>query len=168
MIFHGDTSSFLLVLALGTSFPMIIALFFIRTIPLPTYEAGSRTEYTVVNEAGPIVDIEASTSAMLGHDNDSHTPLLSPTIEDPPPFIRHSEDDSLIRTSVELSPTRSTSPGTRRSRRHAHRPSFGSAAGMLDGSPNISGRRLWISADFWFLFVIMGLCKLIILAYVAF
>src|SRR5258708_5592737 len=33
--FPGDTSSFLLLLALGTSTPMIIGFFFVRPIPLP-------------------------------------------------------------------------------------------------------------------------------------
>lgn len=34
-VFPGDTSSFLLLLALGTSIPMIVGFFFIRPIPLP-------------------------------------------------------------------------------------------------------------------------------------
>lgn len=129
---------------------MIIGFFLVRTIPLPTYEVRN-SDYTIVNEVGPVVDLEASTSV---------TPLL--INEDPPPFTDQNHGDSHIQTSLELSPTRSSSPGmgsTGQSRNHAPRPSFGSAARMLDMAPNISGRRLWMSSDFLLFFVIMSLRK---------
>jgi hypothetical protein len=159
-MFPSNTSSFLLVLALGTSFPMIVGFFLIRPIPLPAYESYSNAEYSIVNEVAPVGDLE--TSAFLQHENDSHTPLLAS--EDPSTFTRNDHDTSSVRnsTSLELSPTRDDSPRmsrNRRSRSHAHRPSFGSAGRMLDTPPNISGRHLWMSGDFWLLFIIMSLCK---------
>jgi MFS family permease len=161
-IFRGNTSSFLLLLALGTSFPMIIGFFLVRSISLPAYEARNSAEYTIVNEAGPIVDLGSSASVIPHHEHDSHTPLLASTDEDPSLFIHHDHGESPVRTSLELSPTRSSSPGmrsTKQSRSHAPRPSLGSTARMLDMPPNISGRQLWMSSDFLLFFTIMSLCK---------
>ncbi|KAF8505422.1 MFS general substrate transporter [Russula emetica] len=49
-LFPGNTSDFLLVLALGTAIPMIFGFFFVRIIPLPSHgatavEAGSSSNY---------------------------------------------------------------------------------------------------------------------------
>jgi hypothetical protein len=49
-LFPGNTSDFLLVLALGTAIPMIFGFFFVRIIPLPSHmttavEVGSSNNY---------------------------------------------------------------------------------------------------------------------------
>lgn len=154
---HDNTSSFLLVLALGTALPMIIGFFFVRQVPLLAHEARIAAEYA----EAPAVDVEAS--ALLQHENSSHTPLLSPVIDDSSPFTNQEHDEIVhAGTALELSPTRSGSPGLsnhQRSRSTGHRPSFGSAVRMLDIPPNISGRQLWMSSDFWLIFSIMSLCE---------
>ena len=159
---HDNTSSFLLVLALGTAFPMIIGFFFVRQIPLLPHESRITAEYGIATEATPAVDVEAS--ALLQHENGSHTPLLSPVIDDSSPFTNQEYEEVVhTGTALELSPTRSASPGLpnhRRSRSTGHRPSFGSAVRMLDIPPNITGRQLWMSGDFWLIFSIMSLCEL--------
>jgi hypothetical protein len=50
ILFPGNTSDFLLVLALGTALPMVLGFFFVRPIPLPSHgitsvEDGSPTDY---------------------------------------------------------------------------------------------------------------------------
>ncbi|KIJ05559.1 hypothetical protein PAXINDRAFT_93298, partial [Paxillus involutus ATCC 200175] len=47
VFFPGDTSAFLLVLALGTAIPMLIGLFTIRPIPLPLPSSGTRQDTTI-------------------------------------------------------------------------------------------------------------------------
>jgi hypothetical protein len=135
---------------------MIIGFFLVRPIPLPAHETRNSAGYSIIDESMPVVDLEAS--VILQHENDSNTPLLTPTAEDPPSIIHHIPDDSSVRagTSLELSPTRSSS---RRRSRNVHRPSFSGAAMMLDTPPNISGRQLWTSSDFWLIFTIMSLRK---------
>ena len=66
MFFAGNESAFLLLLALGSSFPMILGFFFVRPIPLP------KEEDPVVNRGG---HSETTSSALEQHD-DSHIRLL--------------------------------------------------------------------------------------------
>lgn len=75
--FPGDTSSFLLLLALGTSTPMIIGFFFVRPIPLP--------QEKLEGEGGE--DEEGILTALLHHQHhsdpsESH-PLDHDSIERP-------------------------------------------------------------------------------------
>ncbi|KIM42690.1 hypothetical protein M413DRAFT_70185 [Hebeloma cylindrosporum] len=84
LLFAGNTSAFLLVLALGTSFPMIMGFFFVRPIPLPEQE---------------------------GYEILAHRP-------------------------------RSLSRG---------------AAMAEDTLPNVYGKKLWQSGDFWLLFSILSM-----------
>ena len=63
IFFAGSASSFLLVLALGSSFPMILGFFFVRPIPLP-------------EEEDPVVNRESCPSAHE-HPDSSHARLLN-------------------------------------------------------------------------------------------
>jgi len=142
---------------------MVVGFFLVRQIPLLAHEAHINTEYGIVSEVTPVVDLEDS--ALLHHETDSHTPLLSPVTDDPS-SLTNDEHHGIVHagTTLELSPTRSASPSLgshRRSRGVAHRPSFGSAVRVPDMLPNISGRQLWMSSDFWLLFTIMSLCELL-------
>ena len=150
-MFSGDTSSFLLLLALGTSFPMIIGFFLVRPIPLPSYETMSRVEYGAISPTR-VAAIDAP--GIIQHENSSETPLLT-NMEEPSLSPRV----PLSSTSLELSPTRNSFSGTshRRSRNNLHRPTFGGAARMLETLPNIHGKELWMSGDFWMVFAILSL-----------
>ncbi|KIY46796.1 MFS general substrate transporter [Fistulina hepatica ATCC 64428] len=46
--FPGDTSAFLLLLATGTSIPMIIGYFFVRSIPLPASEDSGEVDHPAI------------------------------------------------------------------------------------------------------------------------
>jgi hypothetical protein len=136
---------------------MIVGFFFVRQIPLPPQELQNSSEYSFIGEATPVVDLEAP--VVLEHENDSHTPLLNEDSQ----FTDREHGISVRRgTSLELSPTRSDSPGLgshRRIRSDVHRPSFGSASRMIHTPPNISGRHLWMSGDFYLIFTIMSMRK---------
>ncbi|GLB33202.1 putative MFS general substrate transporter [Lyophyllum shimeji] len=111
--FAGNTSSFLLLLSLGTSIPMIIGYFFIRPIPLPPTD--------------PVAGVEQggsrSESDALNHEDSENHALLA------------SEEDLPI-APVQLSRRAALSQG------------------LL---PNVYGRKLWTSKDFWLLFTILSL-----------
>lgn len=151
LAFKSDTSSFLLTLALGTSCPMILGFFLVRPIPLPAHELVSSAEYGAASETNEAV--------ILQHDNDSHTPLLSESHDDELPSANIVSRGG---ASLELSPSRSPPPGNvshRRSRGSAHRPSFSSAMRVMDSVPNVHGIQLWMTSEFWSLFIIMSLRK---------
>lgn len=134
-MYRGDTSEFLLLLALGTSFPMVIGFFLVRRIPLPAYEILSSTESGAV-QAGPSDD---SDETLLG--NGVHTPLL--TEQSAPPI-----DSSVSRTcdSLALSST------------HSHA-AIVTTTRMLGSLPNIHGKQLLTSVDFWTALALMSICE---------
>ncbi|KLO13820.1 MFS general substrate transporter [Schizopora paradoxa] len=87
VLYPGDTSSFLLLLALGTSIPMVIGFFFVRPMPIaphvslpPSAEAAQRSKRS--SSVQSITDDEIRSSvfvadaAVYGHLNDSRTNLL--------------------------------------------------------------------------------------------
>jgi len=74
----GNTSDFLLVLAIGTSFPMILGWLFIRPIPLP------ETERSNILESGIGENFVSGTDeslAIFARQNTSHTHLLADDVE---------------------------------------------------------------------------------------
>ncbi|KAF9261114.1 MFS general substrate transporter [Marasmius fiardii PR-910] len=161
LVTSGDTASLLLLLALGTSLPMILGFFFARPIPLHFTEAGNATEqseaevhtvdYSEVNAAA------IAPSVLSHHENDSRTPLLS--------HDRDEDDAGDGRISIELSPPRPISPRhpesnpslhrerRRRSSRNSGRPSVP----PVEVGPNLFGRKLFVSSDFWLLVCILSL-----------
>lgn len=155
--FPGDTSSFLLVLAVGTAFPMIMGFFLVRPIPLPASEMvhHSAHEDAEEDEALGVGDSAAS---------DSQTPLLS-----------HEEDHLVAHRSVpntaaeeyvpdpensyELSPPRSQSPVPRTRSASAGGRSLSRGGKVVhDAHPNVYGRALWSNGDFWLLWAILSMC----------
>lgn len=90
-LFPGNTSDFLLVLALGTAIPMIFGFFFVRVIPLPSHGAaavgvGSSSNYQPLATS---VDSDehrhyGSGSKLLQYQSDeeeSREPMLQPDHE---------------------------------------------------------------------------------------
>ncbi|KAF5364602.1 hypothetical protein D9758_005619 [Tetrapyrgos nigripes] len=162
--FPGDTSSFLLVLALGTSFPMIIGFFFVRPIPLPS--SG-----TLHDDYGDIDYAEAEAASLvpsvLHHDNTSRTVLLN---QDEELHDHHQEPTTPSEeyipgasVAVELSPPRSDTSHANRSRSRSHvrggRSISRTGKPLIEQGPNIFGKKLWCSLDFWILFVSLSLAS---------
>ncbi|RDB20251.1 hypothetical protein Hypma_012589 [Hypsizygus marmoreus] len=113
--FAGNTSSFLQLLALGTSMPMIMGFFLVRQIPLPPVDSVASLEHAAEDaiDAGAMDVEEAENSALL----------------------EHAEVDDAA-TPVQLSRRAALSQG------------------LL---PNVYGRKLWTSSDFWLLFLILSI-----------
>lgn len=114
----GDTSSLLLILALGTSIPMTFGFFLVRPIPLP-----SRGGYEIIENDMP--DEEAITTVLLPRgSNESHQNSIQ-GLEGP------SEGRRLNSLSHDTS---------------SH----------LEPLPNLHGKQLFQSADFWLLCIILS------------
>ncbi|KAH0832921.1 major facilitator superfamily domain-containing protein [Lanmaoa asiatica] len=128
-LFPGDTSAFLLILALGTTIPMLIGLFIVKPVPLPPTSSNGRHE-TTIDGYEPIPSGEAVV------------------------FIRESQvalgpEDTEV--SVPLSTIKSDSPA---SFHHERRVSDN------DRLPDVHGKRLWLTPDFYLVFVIVGISVL--------
>ena len=131
IFFAGSVSPLLLVLSLGSSFPMILGFFFVRPIPLPEEELN-REVYS-----------ETSPSACEQRNSSSYTPLLDLHING------QDDDDDDARIGVEPNPSlRSQNCETSRS--------LSSGAAMApDMLPNVYGMKLWCSIEFWLLCCIL-------------
>lgn len=173
VIFPGNTSEFLLVLAIGTSLPMILGFFFVHPIPLP------HSDYARLGEAPEVLDeddeFSSASPAVFQRENNSHTHLLGAQGSDEDTFLeedhldasfgrRHDQEatDYVVppsRGALALSPTR---PGSSRHRSRSsitstrQRPDFGDDK-LFDGPPNIRGTALASSGNFWLLFVMCSL-----------
>ncbi|KZT13250.1 MFS general substrate transporter [Laetiporus sulphureus 93-53] len=185
LFFPGNTSDFLLVLAIGTSLPMILGFFLIRPIPLSHSELSHSPEDEAIEE---VFDAEAGIIPPMYHDNNSQTHLLSPHVH------HHVDDDELadpplddadahlhpahaghlprsavvsdyfvpsMGESVAMSPTRESGRQRSRSAFSVSRPS---ARNVVLGpdmthteAPNVSGKSLFADRDFWILFAITAL-----------
>lgn len=170
-LFPGNTSAMLLLLALGTSFPMLIGILFVRTVPLPaselvppsermeeTRDIDETEESAVDGELMEDVDVLAykDSAALGGNGTSSHTPLLSHQI------YSNEEEDAIV-DSVSRS---ISDPSHRRSRsrmsvldplRIGKRRSVTGGGGVPAIMQDLHGKTLWTSLDFWLLFVIMSL-----------
>jgi hypothetical protein len=149
--FSGDTSSFLLLLALGTSFPMILGFFLVHPIPLP----ASELEHSTYVDGGGAA--EAASAIVFEREDDSRTALLSQvgtadvehSNSSPDPYSQSPADPSDHAESrseqVELSPTRATF-----SVQSLHHP--------RQAEPNVSGLKMLATLQFWLLSTTMMLC----------
>lgn len=176
VIFPGDTSEFLLVLAIGTSLPMIVGFFFVKPIPLPLSESIDSLEHGVFAEEDE--DDFSSQSPIFQRENNSHTHLLGQSDEHE---VLIDEDERARNASVELHPSHMPEhtdylvPGAQsavpmdspprpryrsRSSLSVPRDSLAqSAHKMMDGLPNIHGLGLASSTKFWLLFTVNSLCE---------
>lgn len=135
-LFPGDTSAFLLILALGTTIPMLIGLYIVKPVPPSTHTTIEGYSYipngdgvVFVGEAQVAMDSEATdTAPLLRHERESglyHVPLSPSTVELYPTATLHHDERS---------------------------------AGDRDDLPDIHGKRLWLTPDFYLVFLIMGIC----------
>ncbi|KAJ7174561.1 major facilitator superfamily domain-containing protein [Mycena filopes] len=140
ILFPGDTSSFLLLLSLGTALTTVLGFFLIRAIPL---SAAEGSEHTVATAAA--ADAETT---IFHHGDDSQTPLLDGDAGGAPSGL--AEEYVPDARGIELSPPRSPS-------RPAHSRSRSRTKQEAIEGPNIYGRALWINPDFWLLFAILSM-----------
>lgn len=135
--FPGNTSDFLLVLAIGTALPMALGWFFVRPIPLPTLNGVNDFE----NRLPSSPDTSSPWRSYLERGDDSGTRLL------PDDELDHEENH------------------VRSQKRHARAVSIASCGEVItdaladDNLPDISGKELLVTLDFWLLFTIMSLCE---------
>jgi len=137
---------------------MILGYFFVRPIPLPS---AIHNEYEEIDYA----EAEAASlvPSVLHHENNSQTTLLD---HDEELARGHHQDPTTpseeyipdARTAVELSPARSHAYRSR-SRSHVRGGRSVSRTGkpLIEHGPNIFGKTLWTSIDFWILFVSLSL-----------
>ena len=172
IIFPGNTSDFLLLLAIGTSLPMVLGFFFVRPIPLPHYgyshvPGGDIIDHDESDDA--IFSVETPTTAIYRHDH-SRTNLL-----DSPPDAGSYVDEEEELDELEVSPVAYVPPGetgvalspttTRSHSRHRSRSSVSSVrhregvSKAGSGTPNMRGKALAASKMFWVLFVTTSLCE---------
>ncbi|EAU82411.2 hypothetical protein CC1G_11097 [Coprinopsis cinerea okayama7 len=166
-VYAGNTSSFLSLLAFGTSVPLFLGLFTVRPIPLPSHdplldhEDGEDDEEDGGSGYHSATDGPGSRAPLLNHDENDEDHVFHQrnhsysgaegTSALPSPKQRADEGD------VEMSPQRLgggdsdvhvDSVGGRRGNRSLSR----GAAMTLDLSPNVHGYKLWKSLDFYLLF----------------
>lgn len=163
--FPGSTSSFLLLLALGTSLPMILGFFLVRPVPFQPVEPAHVLESGAPeDEDVPNVTVET----IFERENNSHTHLLSrrESLEEHMPILGHEQyaTEYVVphtSDSVELSPTREEFLGLSRhrsrSRLASHRSLSRPVVKTEMHQPNIHGKALWTSSDFWLILTIMSL-----------
>ncbi|KAI0688651.1 MFS general substrate transporter [Cytidiella melzeri] len=162
-MFPGNTSDFLLLLAIGTSLPMVLGFFFVRPIPLPHTSAGYTHVPNTLDHSDE--DIFSAETPPPFRNNHSRTNLLDEhrdegvyvddeqTAED----IHPSESSSSYvvpgESGLALSPTRSgTSRHRSRSSLAASRHPVGSNKTL-----NIRGFALASNKMFWWLFIVVSL-----------
>ncbi len=184
-LFPGNTSEFLLTLAIGTALPMILGFFFIRRIPPPHIATDARVERGSIDAAsasdyGVGEGLGTSSPTTYSVENNSHTHLLARDDEDDEPqdsaIELEEEEEPLVSSahaqaasdyvvpatsdSVMLSPPHE---GYTRHRSHSARStSRRSLSSQLDkpgGVVNIHGKRMFATLDFWVLFCMMSLRK---------
>ncbi|KIJ13219.1 hypothetical protein PAXINDRAFT_13969 [Paxillus involutus ATCC 200175] len=95
VFFPGDTSAFLLVLALGTAIPMLIGPFTIRSVPLPLPSPGTKHDATtegynhipiaddgvfIANPEGAEIDAEEACAPFLSYEYEHSSCLPSGAI----------------------------------------------------------------------------------------
>ncbi|KAH9928843.1 major facilitator superfamily domain-containing protein [Fomitopsis serialis] len=182
--FPGNTSDFLLILAVGTALPMVLGFLVVRAIPLPHATAGIEEEAFEPSSAHahaprPAPSVAIASPALF-RDDTSRTHLLSSyhhyhdETEDGdaaeeadeliPGYTSHGAvaSDYFVPAnteSVALSPTRSQGRSRSRSAFSGRRGSARSYATPVVGlePPNVHGKGLFLDIDFWVMFSITAL-----------
>jgi hypothetical protein len=154
-LFPGNTSDFLLVLALGTAIPMIFGFFFVRIIPLPSHGATA-VEVGSSNNYQPLA---TSVDSDDHRHHDSRSKLLqyqSDAVDEGESRELNHESSS---NSVELIPSsRFHNRDTTGSKSHPiEEPQ---SMNVVEGrGVNLHGWTLWKSIDFWIFCSMHSLCE---------
>ncbi|KAJ3483194.1 hypothetical protein NLI96_g6485 [Meripilus lineatus] len=163
--FPGDTSSFLLVLAIGTSLPMILGFFFVKPIPLPPRKNNHPEGFVITRrlssnqrETPFLSEADARVPLLSG---DSYEDADLPTTRAPKPStLRVGSPDTSPSTPIDVDeePTHLRSTSLSNELRHN---GVGSTS-----LPDISGMGLVRSVEFWLLFTITTLLSGTALMYI--
>ena len=187
IFFPGDVAGLLLLLALGTSLPMIGGYFVVRPIPLPDtsyqplpadregdiedlgYDRPRRTSFADIPQGGFAhvagVDSVLSENVLVyEHLDDSHTHLLVNACRANPlqesRFIHEDHDGSeALSRSLELSVSPQRGQGNYGRRRSSSAKSRRSHSKVIEVMREIHGKELMKSADFWMLTTMLSLRK---------
>jgi hypothetical protein len=158
-LFPGNTSDFLLVLALGTAIPMIFGFFFVRIVPLPSHgasavEVGSSNNYQPLATSADSDEHRhyGSRSKILQYQSD-----VVDEGESREPMSRPSHESSS--NSVELFPSSGfhnrDTPGS-----NSHPIEEPQSKNAMEGrGVNLYRWTLWKSIDFWIMCSMHALCE---------
>ncbi|KAI5117521.1 hypothetical protein M0805_009529 [Coniferiporia weirii] len=170
VLYPGDTSSFLSLLALGTSFPMILGFFLVRPIPLPAANdatpAARRVSFSEIPHDGfahsaGVDGVFGGDALVFEHHNDSRTTLLSG--HRPQPHSEREESQYVHEEHEEVAPPPLRSvelavPTSSAERRRRSSVSYGrSKSRVIEVMQDLHGKTLLISGDFWLLFTMLSL-----------
>jgi hypothetical protein len=114
-LFPGNASDFLLVLALGTSLPMVLGFFFVRPIPLPLHgipavEAGSSALYQPLSPSADPDHASSSTRLLFQseeeeeEDTNDSVPLHAPRPRALSDSVGPSSPPGLLNRSLVITP----------------------------------------------------------------
>lgn len=126
---------------------MLIGLFMVKPVPLPSTSYNTGHEATIEGydpiPSGDTVVFMGESQVALDSEVDAHVDV------DSAPLLPRDQEQSLYQVpsphpAVELNPPVSSN----RER----------SVGERDGLPDIHGKRLWLTPDFYLVFIIMGIC----------
>ncbi|KAG2365271.1 MFS general substrate transporter [Suillus spraguei] len=137
--FPGDISALLLVLGLGTAIPMLLGLAIVRQIPLPPpgIVLDRHEEYQPIpsGDAAPFISGNNSRTSLLDHTEHVHK-VSNHSVPEPSTAVELASDRIVSRRSS-IRSTNHTKP-------------------VHDG-PNVYGKQLWLTPDFYLICIIMSL-----------
>lgn len=147
MLFPGDTSAFLLILALGTAIPMLVGLFIIKPVPLHSTSSRTAVEgYDPIPSGDGIIFVGEGQVAV---DPEADAEAETEAEADFAPLLSHEQGPSSYQVPVPPSSVKLNPPANLHSERNA---------GEKDGLPDIHGKRLWLTSDFYLIFIVMSIC----------
>lgn len=170
LLFPGDTSSFLLLLAVGTSFPMILGFFLVRPIPLSvtneSRDVSRRNGADIPNDGyAHSVGVDAvlgSDALVFEHRNDSRTTLLSAHyhgsshLQDTSAYT-HEDHGRVTNRARSLELAVSPSRGEYRQRSLSSVSHRRNRSRVIEVMQDLHGKALLSCPDFWLLFSLLSL-----------
>jgi hypothetical protein len=123
---------------------MLIGLFIVKPVPLPTSSSATIEGYDSIPSGDGVV-FAGEAHVTLDPEGDAEAEAEA----DSTPLLPHEQEPSSYQvivppSAVEFNPSVSL---------HNER-----SIGDKDGLPNIHGKRLWVTPDFYLIFVIMAIC----------
>lgn len=143
-LFPGDTSAFLLMLAVGTATPMLIGLLIVKPVPLPPTSSNAQNRATIEDydpiPSGDAVVFIGEAQATLDPEVDTEADA------DSAPLLSHEREPSSYQVPVPPSSVELNRPVILHRERSVE-------------DKDIHGKRLWLTPDFYLAFMIMGICR---------
>ena len=123
---------------------MLIGLFIVKPVPLrPTSSRATIEGYDAIRNGDGVVFVEEA-QVTLDPEGDNEAEAEA----DSAPLLPHGQEPSSYQalvppSAVELNPSVSLHEGS---------------VGDKEGSPDVHGKRLWVTPDFYLVFTIMAIC----------